>query len=208
MIPGPGRRWPQRTLLFRLTRGVLFGLFRVLFRFHVEGCERMPSGPAVIVANHASALDPLFIGVALPDRVLFVAAQEFLTMRAVGWAMRAYGCIPVRRGEVDPSAVREALAALAAGIKVGVFPEGQISPEPTPIRRGAGLLALRAQVPIIPVALIGVSRVFPLGARLPRPARVVVRIGEPVPLPEPTHAAQEAAVIAAMAWIRAQVGRP
>lgn len=208
MIPGPVRRWPQRTLLFRLARRVVFGLFRLLFRFRVEGLERMPAGPVVIVANHASALDPLFIGVALPDRVLFVAAEEFLTMRAVGWAMRAYGCIPVRRGEVDPSAVREALAALSAGIKVGVFPEGRVSPEPGPIRRGAGLLAFRAQVPIVPVALIGVGRVFPLGARLPRPARVVVRIGESVPAPGPTHAAQEAAVVAAMGWIRAQVGGP
>lgn len=203
--PGLGRRRPGRTLLFRVARKALLGLFRLLFRFRVEGLARLPAGPAVIVANHASALDPLFIGVALPERVLFVAAEEFLTMPAVGWAMRAYGCIPVRRGEVDSSAVREALAALADGFKVGVFPEGQVSPSPGPLRRGAGLLASRARVPIAPVVLIGVDRVFPLGARLPRPARVEVRIGDPLPAPEPTHAAQEAAVAAAMAWIRAQV---
>jgi 1-acyl-sn-glycerol-3-phosphate acyltransferase len=208
MTSGPRRRWPERTLRFRLARRGLLGLFRVLFLFRVEGLDRLPDGPAVIVANHASALDPLFAAVALPDRILFLAAEEFLAMPAVGWAMRAYGCIPVRRGEVDASAVREALAALAAGLKVGVFPEGRVSPRPGPIHRGAGLLASRGRVPLVPVALIGVDRVFPLGARLPRPARVTVRIGSPIPAPEPTHAAQEAAVMAAMSWIRAQVGTP
>jgi 1-acyl-sn-glycerol-3-phosphate acyltransferase len=179
-------------------------LLRVLFRFRVEGVSLLPGGPAVVIINHPSALDPLLVGVALPERVAFIAAEEYLEWRVVGWAMRAYGCIPVRRGEVDTSAIREAIEALGAGLKVGVFPEGQISPAAGPVRRGAGLLASRARVPIVPVAVIGSGRAFPLGARMIRPARVTVRIGPPLPAPGHGREEQQAAIDAAMVWIQAQ----
>jgi 1-acyl-sn-glycerol-3-phosphate acyltransferase len=183
-------------------------LLRVLFRFRVEGAALLPAGPAVVVINHPSALDPLLVGAALPERVAFIAAEEYLEWRVLGWAMRAYGCVPVRRGEVDLSAIREAIGALRAGLKVGVFPEGQITPRTGPVRRGAGLLASRAQVPIVPVAVIGSGRVFPLGARMIRPARVTVRIGPPLPAPGPGREDQQTAIDAAMAWIQAQTDEP
>lgn len=159
----------------------------------------------MIVANHPSALDPLFLAAAVPERVLFIAAEEFLSVPAVGWVMRTYGCITVRRGEVDAGAIREALLALAAGRKVVVFPEGGVSPQPGQSRRGAALLAARARVPVVPVAMIGTGRVFPLGARLPRPARVTVRVGPPLPPPEEGRDAQDAVTAAAMAWVHAHV---
>jgi 1-acyl-sn-glycerol-3-phosphate acyltransferase len=170
----------------------------------VEGLEHYPAEPAVIVANHPSALDPLFLAAAVPERVLFIAAEEFLSLPAVGWVMRTYGCITVRRGEVDAGAIREALRALAAGRKVVVFPEGRVSPQPRQGRRGAALLAARARVPVVPVAMLGTGRVFPLGARLPRPARVTVRVGPPLPPPPPDRAQQDHITAEAMSWIHAQ----
>lgn len=200
------RPWPRETSLFRLAHVIVPALLRALFRFRVEGLEHYPSGPAVIVANHPSALDPLFIAAAVPDRVLFLAAEEFLALRLVGWVMRTYGCIPVRRGEVDPGAVREALRALADGKKVAIFPEGRVTPHPDgrPGFRGAALLAARAQVPMVPVALLGSDRAFPLGAWVPRPARVGVRVGRPLPPPPLDRAGQDRATAAAMAWVWAQ----
>jgi 1-acyl-sn-glycerol-3-phosphate acyltransferase len=197
--------WPHKTLLFRITWVALRVLFRALFRFRVEGLEQYPPGPAVIVVNHPSALDSLFVGLAVPERILFLAAEEYLTMPFVGWVMRAYDIIPVRRGEVDTSAVKESLRALAAGLKVGVFPEGQVSPVLGPVRRGAALLAAHARVPIIPIALIGTGRVFPLGARFPRLARVTVRIGPALPPSTSDRAGEESSMSAAMSWI-AHVG--
>jgi 1-acyl-sn-glycerol-3-phosphate acyltransferase len=191
--------------LLHLARILVRLLLRLLFRFRIEGLERFPPGPAVVVANHPSALDPMFIAAALPERVLFIAAAEFLSLRIVGWVMRAYGCIPVRRGEADSTAIREAMAVLAAGVKVGVFPEGRVSPQPGLLRRGAALIAGRAQVPVLPVAVLGSDRVFPLGARWPRLARVTVRFGPPLPASGPGRDAQEAVVEEAMAWVRAQV---
>ncbi len=198
--PAPAR-WPRETILFRLTRASVSGLLRVLFRFRVEGREHYPAGPAVIVANHPSALDPLFIAAAVPERLLFIAAEEFTIQGAVGWAMRTYGCIPVRRGQIDVSAIREPLQALRDGRKVAVFPEGGITPQPRPPQRGAALIAARAGVPIVPAAIKGTDRVFPLGARVPRPGRVHLRFGPPIAAPPDDTAAQEAAVAGAMAWV-------
>ncbi|MDR7457917.1 MAG: lysophospholipid acyltransferase family protein [Armatimonadota bacterium] len=202
---------PRLTPLFCATRLLVRGLLRLWVRFRVEGIGRYPAGPAVIVANHPSALDPMFIAAAVPDRVLFLAAREFLAWPLVGWAMRAYGCIPVRRGGVDTGAVRLALRALAAGVKVGVFPEGRVSPTPGPLRPGAGMLAAVAGVPLLPVAVIGSGRAFPLGARYPRPARVIVKIGATLPPPGAGGGGgrgqgREAPVGEAMAWVFAEAG--
>lgn len=196
-------RRPEHTVLFRLVRAPVRGLLRLLFRLRLEGRERYPAGAAVLVANHPSALDPLFLAAALPERVLMLAAEEFLAMPGVGWAMRAYGCIPVRRGEVDAAAVRAALTFLAQGAKVVVFAEGAVSPQARPVQRGAGLLAAQAGVPLVPVALRGSGRVFPLGARVPRLGRVTVAVGPPQPPPWGGRDAQQAAVDRAMAWVRA-----
>jgi 1-acyl-sn-glycerol-3-phosphate acyltransferase len=200
--PDPRPPWPRETPLFWATYCIVRAVLRTLFRFRVEGLEHYPGGPAVIVANHPSALDALFLAAALPERVLYIGAEEFLAMPGVGWAMRTYGCIPVRRGEVDLSAIREALRALRDGRKVVVFPEGRVSPEPGPLHRGAALIAARAAVAIVPVAIAGTARVFPLGARVPRPAPVRVRFGPPHPPPREGRGELEAAVAAAMAWVR------
>lgn len=194
--------WPRETPLFQLTRGAVCLLLRALFRFRVEGLEHFPVGPAVIIANHPSAVDPLFIGAAVPERLLFVAAEEFLFMRGfVGWAMRAYGCIPVRRGGIDMSAIKESLRALADGRKVALFPEGGISPQPRPPQRGAAVITARAGVPIVPAAIRGTGSVFPLGARLPRLGRVSLRFGPTIPASGPDTEAAEIAVSSAMAWV-------
>lgn len=194
-------RWPTETLLFRLTRLAVRALLGALFAFRVEGREHLPRGPAVVVANHPSALDPLFIGAAVPERLLFIAAKEFLSLRAVGWAMLTYGCIPIRRGQIDIAAIRESLDALTMGRKLVVFPEGGVSPSPRPPQRGAALIAARAQVPIVPAVIRGTERVFPLGARFPRLGSVRLRFGPPIPPPHDEASAQEAALARAMAWV-------
>jgi 1-acyl-sn-glycerol-3-phosphate acyltransferase len=179
-------------------------VFVLLLRLRVEGLEHYPATGAMLVANHPSALDPILVAASVPDRLLFMAAEEYLEMPFVGWMMRAYGCIPVRRGVVDTSAIRGALWGLAEGFRVCVFPEGQISPEPRGPQRGAALIAARARVPIVPIAVIGSGKVFALGARWPRLARVTVRVGPAFPPPGPGQGAQSEALAAAMRWIYSQ----
>jgi 1-acyl-sn-glycerol-3-phosphate acyltransferase len=201
--PSPTRA-PRLTPLFRVTRVLVRALCAILFRLRVEGLELYPRGGALLVVNHPSAFDPAMVAVSVPDRVLFMAAEEYLEMPVVGWMMRAYGCIPVKRGAADTSAIRTALWGLAQGFRVCVFPEGQISPHPRPPQRGAALIAARAGVPVVPIAVIGSGNVFPLGARWPRFARVTVRVGPALPPPGPGSEAQTQTLDAAMRWIYAQ----
>lgn len=190
---------PRETPLFRLTYHLVRLVLRLYFRFAVEGAARIPTGGALIVANHPSGLDPLVLAAALPRRGIFIAAAEFLRMRVVGWVMRAYGVIPVRRGQTDLSVIKEALAALEAGALVVIFPEGRVSPEGGEAKAGAGLLAARTGVPIVPAALVGTARALPLGRLFPRPARVRVLFGAPLPA-SPDRAETDRTVEAAIAW--------
>ncbi len=199
---------PRETFLYRLAYVVVRGALRLYLRFRVEGLDNVPDGAALIVANHPSGLDPVVVAAALPRRALFVAGAEFLTIPFIGWVIRTYGVIPVRRDKINPAVVKDALRALEAGALVVIFPEGRISPEGGPLRAGAGMLAAHAGVPIVPVAVRGAAEVLPLGHYVPRPGRVSVIFGPPVRLPAPAdRAAGERAVEAALAWVRETVLR-
>ncbi len=152
-----------------------------------------------MIANHPSALDPLILAAALPRRGLFIAAAEFLRLPAVGWAMRAYGVIPVRRGQTDLSVFKEGVAALEAGTLVVIFPEGRVSPQGGEAKAGAGLLAAKTGASIVPAALAGTARALPLGTFIPRPARVRVCFGAARAAPSDRAAAEEI-VAEALAW--------
>lgn len=198
---------PRQTLLYRLAHRTVRLLLRLGFAFRVDGVARIPSGGALVVANHPSALDPVVLAAALPQRALFIGAAEFLTMPLVGWAMRAYGTIPVRRGRIDLSVVREAVRALEAGALVALFPEGRISPGGGSPKGGAGILAARAGVPTVPAAILGTARALPLGRYLPRPSRVRVIFGQPLPPPPAAdRAAADRLVEEALAWVRRRTG--
>src|SRR3970040_105597 len=167
-----------------------------------------PRGPALIVSNHPSAFDPVVLGAALPRRALFVGAAEFLTMPLGGWAVGSYGTIPVRRGQVALSVVKEAVRALEAGALVAIFPEGRVSPEGGALKPGAGVIAARAGVPTVPAAILGTGRALPLGHYIPRPARVRLIFGPPWPPPPPgDRAAADQMVEEALSWVRGVLQR-
>ncbi len=200
---------PLNGPVYRSVRFAVWVLARAMFRLSAVGGDRLPrSGPAVLVANHASWLDPILLPLVLPRKPGFLAMEELWRMPAVGFVMRSYGrlAIPVRRGTVDTAALRRALDVLADGALLIVFPEGGISPSGRlrPFHRGAALLAARAGAPLVPVAITGTREALPLGRIVPRPRRVTVSIGEPIAVAGSSHdelaraSAQAAAEIRAM----------
>jgi 1-acyl-sn-glycerol-3-phosphate acyltransferase len=155
------------------------------FSLRGEGQDRLPGGPFILAANHASMLDWLFVARFVARPVRFVLTREFFDQRGVTWAYRSLGVIPIRDGAIELSAVRQLLATLRRGEIVGVFPEGRITRDGAlaPGEPGVVAIAARAGVPIVPAGVHGAFEAFPRDARVPRPHPVRVRFGDPLTVP-------------------------
>jgi 1-acyl-sn-glycerol-3-phosphate acyltransferase len=161
---------------------------RLTFRPWVEGLEHIPKeGPAIIASNHLSFSDSFFLPLVVRRRITFVAKAEYFTGHGLkGVISRAFfggaGQIPIDRsgGRASEGALRAGLKVLGRGDLFGIYPEGTRSPDGKLYRGRTGVarLALIAEVPVIPVAMVDTDKVQPPGRLVPRPGRVGVRFGE------------------------------
>jgi 1-acyl-sn-glycerol-3-phosphate acyltransferase len=139
----------------RLTIGALV---RFLAPLRVYGAERVPEGGGVVVAaNHFSWLDPAALGAASPRTLYYLAKVEAHRVRGLGQLIRAFGAIPVRRGESDREAVRTMRQIVRDGHALGMFAEGtrQRSGVPGIVQPGAAMVAITENVPLVPTAIHG-----------------------------------------------------
>ena len=156
---------------------------RPLFRLNTSGRDALPVGPFVAAVNHLSHVDAVFTAVAIRQPIRFMAAADLIGMnRGMDFLLPYYGSILVPRSGVALGAVKDSLAHLASGGRLAVFPEGRRSGgwRHTDFKHGAAWLAIRAGVPLVPVALSGTDRVMGLEDRKVRRAHVDVRIGNPI----------------------------
>ncbi|NLF13449.1 MAG: 1-acyl-sn-glycerol-3-phosphate acyltransferase [Anaerolineaceae bacterium] len=166
---------------YRVARGAIGILLRVLSRLDVQGREEIPAhGAYILVTNHLHWLDSPVVAVILPHRAYVFAGEKWEKHWLLGPFFHSLGAIFVRRGEVDRQALRQALAVLQGGGVLGMAPEGTRSKTGglQRGRTGAAYLAYRAGVPILPVTCTGQEKVFWALRRLRR-ATVRVRIGAP-----------------------------
>ena len=141
-------------------RNRIDGLSRLLLR-HYHGFDPTPlplpqQGPALLVANHVSGLDPMMMIAASRRPVRFIIASEQYHRFGLHWLFRLGGCIPVDRKTRDDSAFQAALQALQRGEVVGLFPQGRIpnrGEPPLRIRRGVARLASLSQAPVYPMTV-------------------------------------------------------
>lgn len=164
-------------------------LLRVLYRPWVEGLENIPEGPAILASNHLSFSDSFFLPLVVPRRITFVAKQEYFTGRGFkGWFsnrfFRGVGQIPMDRagGSASDAALKAGLAVLEKGGLFGIYPEGTRSPDGRLYRGKTGVarLALKAGVPVLPVAMVDTAKVQPPGRLIPKIGRIGVKIGAPL----------------------------
>ena len=159
----------------------LDGLNRLFLRnYHKCDIEPVPlpaEGPALVVANHLSGLDPMMMLAACHRPVHFIIASEQYYRFGLNWLFRLGGCIPVERSGRDDRAFRAALQALREGKVVGLFPEGGIHPPgkgPKRLKRGVARLAKLSGAPVFPMRVTGVrlpGHVLP-AVLWPNPARL------------------------------------
>ncbi|HXJ35133.1 MAG TPA: lysophospholipid acyltransferase family protein [Candidatus Eisenbacteria bacterium] len=176
----------KHPVLHHLARFILRPMFRTYFRMRGEGLVNLPRrGPFLLAPNHVSMLDWAFVSYFLPRLIRFVVDHSFYDLPVLGFGLRVNGAIPIRTGRPDARAMRIAHAVLAAGEPLIVFPEGAISRTGRPQRAQPGVISLAAatRAPIVPVAVRGAFEAFPRSRRLPRPGRVSVTFGRPLPPP-------------------------
>jgi 1-acyl-sn-glycerol-3-phosphate acyltransferase len=155
--------------------------FPRIYRLDLRGVERVPEGPAILVANHESLIDPWFLGLVTRRPVRYMAKAELWSHAATRWAMEGFGAFPVSRGRGDRGAVDHGARLLAEGAVLGIFPQGTCLPyRRRPWLRGAARLAISTGTPIVPVCIVGTERVLRPGKLRVGFPRVTVLVCEPI----------------------------
>lgn len=177
---------PSKTLTYRVVAGLLTGLAWLLFRPTVIGRENIPlQGPVLIAPIHRSNVDFAFTLFMSPRKVFFMAKDSIFGVPLLGPLVRHLGAFPVRRGAADRESMTLAEAVLRRGNALVLFPEGTrkegLSVEP--LHDGAMFVAARTGATVVPVGIGGSERAMPLGARIPRPAKICIVIGAPISPP-------------------------
>lgn len=160
-------------------------LFDVLFRGEVVGVSHLPArGGFLLAANHASYLDPFLIGCHVPQQIAYFARKTLWKPGFASWWLDAVGTIPVDRdGGQDVSAIKRVLRTLQQGRALILFPEGTRTPNGAlqPAKPGVGFIALKTQVPVVPVRIFGSFEALGKGRRLRLGTPVSVVFGQPIP---------------------------
>jgi 1-acyl-sn-glycerol-3-phosphate acyltransferase len=155
-------------------------------RVHVEGREHLhPPQPAIYAANHLSAIDIPVLYSSLPGQFRIMAKRSLFRYPFLGWYLRRSGQIPIVFGDPHASlrSLNRAGDALRKGMPLVVFPEGgrSVSGELQEFMGGAFYTAIRAQAPVVPIAIVGTYELLPMNSFHMIPGDVDLVIGEPIP---------------------------
>jgi 1-acyl-sn-glycerol-3-phosphate acyltransferase len=165
--------------------GIALALGLSGIRYRVSGRQNVPRGTAVVFcSNHQSNVDPPVLYRALDRRLHILFKAELRSVPILGIVMETGGFIPVTRGKRDEAmgAIDLAAASIRSGNSFLIFPEGTRSrnEDLLPFKKGGFIMAIKAQAPIVPVAVSGGRDAMRKGSAIIRPVMVDVKIGEPV----------------------------
>jgi len=152
-------------------------MLKTLFRLKVEGLENLPKkSNFIVVANHASFLDPLIIAAAIPQKIYCIVSRFLFTIPLLKWSLEKLEVLPVGKSS------EKAVEFLSNNKVVGLFPEGGCSRDGKlrEFRRGAALLAVKTGRPIVPCAIIGSYEAMPVTAKFPKLFPIKVKISKPI----------------------------
>jgi 1-acyl-sn-glycerol-3-phosphate acyltransferase len=191
-------------LRYKISRPILKAVFRFLFRtlgrVTITGKENILRGrPCVVAMNHVSIFDPPLAGSFWPGPLEVIGAVDVFDKPFQGQILRAYGVIPVHRGDYDRPLLNRMVRILEAGIPLLISPEGSRSHVPglKTAKQGVAYLIEKTGVPVVPVALVGTTEDFWQRAKRGERPPLEIRIGKPILLPEITakgterHAARQ-----------------
>ena len=143
-------------MFYSFARACCMVLIRILFSVEVTGRENVPKGQGfMLVANHRSNFDPLFVAAGVKQQICFMAKAELFHNPLLGWLIKCLGAFPVERGKGDSGAIEWAEGIVQAGKVLGMFPEGTRSPDGKLLRAksGAAMIAMQTHTDVLPCAV-------------------------------------------------------
>lgn len=171
-------------------KAILGPPLRVYNRPTIEGAEHVPDeGPVILVSNHQAVMDSFYLPLMLPRQIQFPAKKEYFTApgfkgRVQKFFFTSVGQIPMDRTSKDAgeALLDAASGVLANGDVFGIYPEGTRSPDGRIYRGRTGMarVAMATGAPIVLTAMIGTRNANPIGTSIPRPAKVRIKISEPI----------------------------
>lgn len=170
-------------IFYAVVRGILLALCRFYFRLSVTGRENVPKTGAFILAPiHRSNVDTPISCAATTRRLRYMGKDSLWKNKTIGSVLSALGGFPVTRGTADLEALKRCLTVLALGEPIVMFPEGtrQFGETVQPLFDGAAYLAIKANVPIVPVGIGGTQDVMPKGKKMIYPRKCTMIIGAPI----------------------------
>jgi len=176
------------TLSQKIVLGFFGPLLNICFSWKVEGKENIPlTGPLILVANHVHVLDPFFLVFGFPRWINFMAKEELFRSPFFRPWLRWAGSLSIRRGgkvRAKQQILKSARKALDDGMILGMFPEGgrSLDGKLRKSKSGSAVIASKANVPLLPVGIIGTDKIKNISWLWKRP-RIVVNVGKPFKLP-------------------------
>ena len=175
----------------RLLYDVLWVLCRTVavavFGFRVRFAAPLPDeGGLLVLSSHQSHLDPLLLGLAARRRLSSLARSSLYGFKPFAAVITALDAVPIDRNASMIKSLKEIVGRLRSGRAVVVFPEGTRTADGRlgELKSGFALLAKKAEVPIVPVAIVGAYECWPRGRLLPRPGRIRLEFGRVIPAAE------------------------
>ena len=161
-----------------------FIALKIYNRLSIRWTSSLPQRNVIVVANHASNLDPVIMGTVFPRRLRYLAKEELFKPFIFGNMVRALGSIPVRKSDSQSAgtALRTFLKLLESGENVLIFPEGSrsLNGELQPLEGGVALIALKSGAPIIPSFISGTFEAMPPGSRWVKPLHLSIVFGDTI----------------------------
>jgi 1-acyl-sn-glycerol-3-phosphate acyltransferase len=175
---------------YAFVRGLFLVLFKLFGRVRVVGAEKVPADGAFVLAPvHRSNVDFALSSLVTRRPMRYMGKDSIWKSKALGRFVTMLGAFPVHRGSADRDALRACTEIVAGGSPLVMFPEGTRCSGPVveELFDGTAYVAARTGVPIVPVGIGGSEAMMPKGAKLPRPSRLVLVVGDPIPAPARTE---------------------
>ena len=172
----------MKTKFYSVARVLVIPIAKLAFNLHYHGVENEPrneEGPYILICNHISNPDPVFLCVGLKQQQpYFMAKKELFKVPVVNWLVAMLGAFPVDRGGGDVGAIKKSVNIVKGGDCLGIFPQGHrypgVDPRETDTKNGAALICTKAEADIVPVYISRKNNTHKLFRR------TYVVIGEPI----------------------------